>query len=113
MSEKKTMYRPDVDAIRQLLQDAVKENSSIRFWPHGDVVCLTVDIYGTTNQGPVLDVADLKRIQDALVGSVPSADSDVFVSAGERPDDGWSYLRIQVHTAHLKSELRVEFEANA
>ena len=37
MSEKKTMRRPDVDAIRQLLQETLKECRGLRVWPSGDV----------------------------------------------------------------------------
>lgn len=114
MSEKKTMRRPDVDAIRQLLQETLKECRGLRVWPSGDAYHLTVDIYGTTSRGPVLDLDDLERIAEALLKQREEwrRRLDILFYPTERPDDGWSALSFQIETELLKDDLLVEFEAN-
>lgn len=72
---------------------------------------LMVDIHGKTSRGPALDLGDLKDIQNILIGGdTPEDDWNLNITAGERPADGWSYIRVWVDKAYLKSDILAKTE---
>lgn len=104
MSE--TVKIPNVDLIRDMLKwilDADIMGYHIAL--SGDADCLQVFIYGDSSSGPCLNVYDLQRIQEALVGPGPFLASIVFISAGERPKDLWTYIKVAVKTVNLKDDV--------
>ena len=115
MSEKKIMRRPDVDVIKQLLEETLKDLPGVRFWPHGDAYYLTVDICGSASRGPVLDLDDLERIAEALLRCRTEwrRRLDILFYPTERSDDGRQALSFQIETELLKEDLLVEFETKS
>lgn len=101
-----TVKIPNVDLIRDLLSEELSaEFMRYRVVPSRNADRLDVDIFGATSSGPFLDVIDLQKIQRVLVGPGPDGAGKVLISAGERPDDGWTYLEISVNTVDLKDEV--------
>lgn len=101
-----TVKIPNVDLIRDLLsEELLAEFMRYRVVPSRNAARLDVDIFGETSSGPFLDVIDLQKIQRVLVGPGPDGAGKVLISAGERPDDGWTYLEISVNTVDLKDEV--------
>lgn len=101
-----TVKIPNMDLIRDLLsEELLADIMRYRVVPSGNADQLNVDIFGQTSSGPFLNVIDLQKIQDVLVGPGPDGAGKVLISAGERPDDGWTYLEITVNTVDLKDEV--------
>lgn len=104
MSE--TVKIPNVDLIRdRLSEELLADIMRYRVAPSGNADQLDVCIFGQTSSGPSLSLINLQKVQDILVGPGPDGAGKVLISAGERPDDGWTYLEITVNTVDLKDEV--------
>ena len=108
------MRRPNVDAIKQLLQETLKDLTGVEIWPSGDVDCLTVALSVNSPRGPVLDLDDLKRIAEALLKtSLRDYERDLrFLLYPSVVTGDWLQLSIQIETQDLRDDLLEEFEAN-
>jgi len=103
---------PNIDLIRERLRSELGGD----YFPDRHLVIthgalyghMDIYLFGPTSSGPLISLADLRKVKDTLLGLDPDMEGAMMVDAGERPDDGWTYIRLSVATEYLLDEVCIQ-----